>query len=285
MNVLPFVMTMLMLISIMTYARIESFRDLSGLKSQFEWYMQQNERVYNNSVNEDKYDKQNSSKRKSGEDPAAKQKEEEKSCSRIPFYLFINKQQRESKHEIFDQHTLLAKLLMTELYGDTDFFKEAEEKYPDFLDGILDQLMKAAEKLPKGQTITTSADLASIELGNELLDNVFYHMLKGTVNIDEQDVAETYPSLINFVTVKNKTKVRVFLAPHDILLAIYENPSLVKDIEEKRNDLYKRVKDESITKDEASKEFEEEFGNKQRHGIAENILDFRVTKTNPKAYQ
>lgn len=285
MTVLPFVMTMLMLLSIMTYARIESYRDLAGLKAQFEWFMQTNERRYNNNVNDDKYTMQNASKNKKGDDSGAKQKEEEKACSRIPFYLFLNKQQRESKHEIYDQHTNLAKLLMHRLYSDAPFYLEAEEKYPDFLDAILTHLMKAAEKLPKGQTITSSADLASIDLGDQPLNDIFYRMLKGTPDIDLQDEAETYPSLIDYVTVKNKTKVRVFLAPHEILMTIYDNPELVKEIQETRQDLYKKVKDESLTKEQASAELEKQFGNKQQHGISENILDFKVTKTNPKDYE
>jgi hypothetical protein len=284
MNVLPFVMTLLMILSIMTYARIESFQDLSGLKAQFEWYMQHFERKYSNEVNDRKYDTQNPSKRKIGEDPDTKQKDEEKACSRIPFYLFLNKQQREARHDFFDQHYLLAKLLMMQLYGDTAFLKKASETQPDIIDGILKGLINAAEKLPKGQTITSSADLASINLGDDLLNNTFTLMLKGTVEIDEQDEKGTYPPLTKFVTVKNKLKVRIFLAPHDILMAIYDNPALVKEIEETRISLYKQVKDESITKEEASKEFESQFSGKQREGIDSKILDFRVSKTNPKDY-
>ena len=278
-------MTMLMVLAIMTYARIESFRDLNSLKSQFEWYMQESERKYPNSVNDNKYNYQNPSKRKSGNDPYAKQKDEEKACSRLPFYLFLNKAQREAKHEIYVQHVKLAKLLMTELYGDTDFFHEAQEVQPDFLDALINQLTEVSDNLPKGQTVISSADLASINLGDPVLDKAFYRMLKGTVEIDEQDEKATYPSLINYVTVKNKTKVRIFLAPHDILMVIYDNPALVKEIEETRLNLYKQVKDESLTKDEATEEFQKQFGNKQREGIEEKVLDFRVTKTNPKDYQ
>ena len=67
-------------------------------------------------------------------------------------------------------------------------------------------------------------------------------------------------------------------------MVIYDNPALVKEIEETRLNLYKQVKDESLTKDEATEEFQKQFG-KQREGIEEKVLDFRVTKTNPKDYQ
>lgn len=283
MNVLVFVMTMLMLLSIMTYARIESFRDLSGLKSQFEWYMQEYERSAYNKAIKKKYDDLPRTKTKDGTDPEAKQKEEEQACSKLPFYFLLNKQQREARHDVFNQHILLTKMLIRQLYSDAPFFKKAEESQPDIVDMTLQSLMNAADKLPKSQTITTAADLSSVDLGNESLNEFFYRILKGTVNIDEQDEAETYPSLINFVTVKNKTSIRIFLASHDLLMAIYDNPSLVKDIEETRIQLYQAVKD-GKEKEEASNEFSEMFKGKQREGIDEKTLDFRVTKTNPKDY-
>lgn len=284
MNVLPFVMTMLMLLSIMTYARIESFRDLSGLMPQFEWYMQKSERTYNNEINDKKYNKQNPSKRVVGDDPESKQKDEEKACSRIPFSLFINKQQRESKQEFFDQHVLLAKIVINQLYGNADFFKDAEQLRPDLVDSIIKSLMYAADKLPKKQSIISGADLSSIDLGDKTINDTFTDMLKGTVTIEGQDVKETYPALIDYITVKNKTKVRIFLAPREILMAIYDSPELVNEIMEERVSLYKQVKDESISKDEASSQFESHFGGKQRHGLDAKVLDFRVTKTNPKDY-
>lgn len=279
------VMTMLLILSVMTYARIESFRDLIGLKSQFEWYMQEYERNYSNEANDKKYKKQNPKKGQPGDDPDTRpEAPARKACSKLSLYYLLKKKDREANHDVYNQQILLAKLLIHQLYSDAPFFIKAEEKYPDIVDATLQSLMNAAEKLPKNQKITNAADLASINLGDEQLNEFFYHILKGTVKIDEQDEAETYPSLIDYVSVENKPQVRVYLAPHDLLMAIYGNEGLVKEVEEIRNSLYEKVKDESMTKEEATQEFEKQIGNKQREGIDEKTLNFWVSKTNPKTY-
>lgn len=265
----------------MTYARIESFRDLSGLMAQFEWYIQTHERRYSNNVMDQKYNDQNPDRKKTGIDPDAKQEAEEKACSKLSLYLFFNKKQRELKQKIFDEQYHLAKILIDKLYGNAAFFKQAEENHPDLSALLLDGMIAASENQP----VKSVSDIASLDLGNAELNEVLYRILKGTVEIEKQDKEKTYPSLFKYITLKNKTKIRVYLASKNLLLAIYGDPGLVNAILDERKNLFKEIKDEEKSPAEATKEFQSQFAGKQQSDIAEDILDFTVTKTNPKSYE
>ncbi|HEY4830962.1 MAG TPA: hypothetical protein VIH61_00140, partial [Waddliaceae bacterium] len=94
-----------------------------------------------------------------------------------------------------------------------------------------------------------------------------------------------YPSLLDFITVKKKKLViRVFLASQPLLMALFGNPGVVKQILESRIQLYRELKSEAKTAPQASEEFKNLFINKRLPNIPDAMLNFDVSGTNPANY-
>jgi len=70
MNVLIFVMTMLMLLSLLTYARLESYRNSQVFQIFFTYYMEKDERGYQNLAAEKLYKKIKAPGKKTSEEPS-----------------------------------------------------------------------------------------------------------------------------------------------------------------------------------------------------------------------
>lgn len=119
MQVLLFVMTILMLMSIMTYGRLESFRNLAGAQGEFKRYMKVTERKFLNEQAQKRYTSITAS-----QDEEVEKKEQEKNPAtpKITFRFFINREEREKNEAMRDQFLLIAKNLMTFLYRGQEFF-------------------------------------------------------------------------------------------------------------------------------------------------------------------
>lgn len=292
MNILLFVMTFLMLLSLMSYARWETFRNFSGFKAEFEHYMRETERGFYNAQAVKWYDQTHATKQ-AGHDNASTN-----AISRLTLYPILYKQK-----DSF-QFAEIAKRLMRLLYGSHHFFKEIQEKEPNFLDEIFARLIQVIQNLPKEQQITQASDLANLDLGDPTLNEVFCKMLKGSLTVASQAQGQSsleedtsadekeaevdeyvsdkgYYSLLDYISMKNKPKLRIFLAPRELLLAIYGDPATVDAVIQERKTLYKLVNDGTKTAQEATTMFKSAFENRSTY----TILDFTVSKTNPKQYE
>ena len=283
MQVLLFVMTILMLMSIMTYGRLESFRNLAGAQGEFKRYMKVTERKFLNEQAQKRYTSITAS-----QDEEVEKKEQQKNpaTSKITFRFFINREEREKNEAMRDQFLLIAKNLMTFLYQSQEFFQEIANERPDFLNELLFALMKATEN----RTLNKPKDLSTVDLGDPKLHYVFYKMLAGTPEF-EKDIVNFKPtvgyfSLLDFITIKpNKSRIRVYLASPQVLMAIFGDVGTVKEILAERYRLYRAVKKEIMTKEEASELFMSLFMEERLPGIENTLLDFGVSKTNPKTYE
>jgi hypothetical protein len=322
MNILLYVMTMLMALSLLTYARLESFRTFSGMKMQFTTYMQAIERQPINTISQEWYDRTVVNRRVSQDT-----RDKAPGSSRLSFYLFLNKEEREKQTEAYQQTRELAKHLMVALYGTENFFKEMLSEHPTFLDEIIMEIETLSEALPKGKKITKAAGLANLQLSNPELHRVFNRMLHGELppvqetpkatkplftevefsfgksgiiseasndDDDEMDAAleseEAHSqvgivSLIDNITVKNRKKIRVYLASRALLLAIYGDHGTVDSILETRKQMYGQLKSDGTLKDSLSQSFKERFSNMGHASSYTAILDFAVTKTEPTQYE
>ncbi len=243
-----------------------------------------------------------------------------KARSRLSLAMFIDSAKKNAHPKEYLQFFALARKLIYLLYNDQPFFQAMERKNPDFVHSLLKALM-VADAFPKEKKIKKTKQLANLDLLDEDLNHVFYEMLQGTVKkIEpkqelnkksdqlslltvqekeskgeddgedvEEDTAEDqsspkgYYSLKDFITLTDATKVRVFLAPKTLLQAIFDDPKVVDEIMAARLELYKKFSGRhSISKQDASKLFEDAFRNKSDPSFSD-ILDFTVTKTNPKA--
>lgn len=146
--------------------------------------------------------------------------------------------------------------------------------------------MKATEN----RTLNKPKDLSTVDLGDPKLQYVFYKMLDGTPEFEEGIVnfkpTAGYFSLLDFITIKpNKSRIRVYLASPQVLMAIFGDVGTVKEILSERSRLYREVKKEIMTKEEASELFMSLFMEMRLPGIENTLLDFGVSKTNPKTYE
>jgi len=290
MNVLLFVMTMLMLLATMTYARLDSFRTSSASQAQFVGYMKNIEREYINAAAAEKYDNIHVTQK---EKTDSKKEQAIAACSRISFFPLFGEKVPQKDQPIFLKTFRVMKSLINFLYGEKAFFQELYKKRSNFVEELLVQMMKAYEALPKDKKIKDVKGLANLDLKDKELQDAFYRMLKGDQDTLEQkteandgepfNVKEGYLSLRDFTTMKKKDKIRVYLASPIVLMALFADESAVQAIKDRRLQLYKDVKGEVLTPQEAQVELRNfVFG--VASNVDEALLNFEVSKTDPKKY-
>ena len=286
MNVLLFVMSMLMLLVMITYGRLESFRSFAFVQVQFKEYMEHNERAF---VNQSAVDRYNSTVATRSEKSQVDQREKSKASSKLSFNLFIDKKERDANQQQLETHLNVARSLIYYLYGDQEFYKELEIKRPNFVNEIFSALMTQSEPLSK---IKKVKELATIDLKDPDLNDAFTRMLKGAYEKPPKNkeprpikLDEGYYSLLDFITVgTGKLQLRVFLASRQLLIAVYGNSSTVDEIVRVRYQLYKNVVDKVMDVGQAGEELKTLFGNSALPFVPADFLDFGVSKTNPNRY-
>lgn len=310
MPLLIFVMTFLMLIAAITYARIESYRDIAAAQEHFEQFMFNKERQYYNDRAKKLYDKTHVKTKESKDDEDADKKT--KATSKLSLYPLLDRKTREGQAEIADQHRFALKELIHLLYGDKDFYKQAAESRPKIIDEYIEALLSAVDKLPDDQKPTEIKDLYNLELEDDALTFFAYQMLKGGEeegggkagssegnkesksglirkkgsNGQKKNGSKNgYPSLEKFINIDKNSKLRLYLASTPLLMvATGGNVSLVNEIISKRNDLFKKVKNGEIDAETASSDFKDFFGGRFSTLFQESFLEFTVSKTDPKGY-
>ncbi len=286
MNVLIFVMSMLMLLVMITYGRLESFRSYSFVQVKFKEYMEHSERDY---INESAVNRYRSTVATRTEKTEKEQREKSKASAKLSFNLFVDKQERDANQQKMETHLNAARSLIGFLYGNQPFYQELEAKRPNFVTEMLSALIVQSETMPK---ISKVKELATVDLKDPELNDAFTRMLKGAYEEPPKGkekrpirLEDGYYPLLDFITVgKGKLELRVFLASRQLLMAVYGNPALVDEIVRVRYQLYKNFKDKVIDKNQAGEEFKNAFGNSALPFIPENFLNFDVSKTNPNGY-
>lgn len=319
---------MILLLATLTYARLETYRSFTIMQNQFNQYMSKAERSTINNTAQTLYDS-NIATQMPGK--GTQQKGKKQALSRLSFSAFVDSKMRESYAQEYPQlHTLAVRLIQT-LYKDQRFYREMEQKRPDFVNALLAALQHA-ENLPaenlsranatKPQKIARAADLANLNLQDPDLNDAFYKMLQGTMTprekpdqqggtfgADQKIVCQSpgelgeeddegiepgkqeevrspqgYYSLLDFITIQDAGKVRVFLAARPLLMAIFDDPAVVTALLETRCMLYNNVVHGTMTPDQAAQALRTQFLPHSK-GFDEIILDFSVTKTNPRNYE
>lgn len=316
MNILLYVTTVLMLLSVLTYARLENFKSLMGMQTGFVHYMSSIEHQSINRSAEIWYERLHPNS-KNGSSNSEKNT---KACSRLSFHLFLNVDDRNKHPAEYQKTRELIKQLMADLFKSAKFYKETIVKHPNFRDEILDEIQRAAESLPKGKSIKSAGELLNLEFQNQDLHLAFYEMMNGmpkeslkeaanspmpadksfiiTTESDEDtdepssEVEETHAppgnvSLLDFITLQSTLKVRVFLASRLLLMAIYGDSFIVDQVIEKRQDLYRRLKanPKGIPLKQLEEEFRASYGQMGHAPEYAEILDFIVSKTDPNKYK
>lgn len=321
MNILIFVMTMLMLLSLMTYARLESYRDSQALQKVFKHYMEREERGYINLRAGKVYEKIKVTEKKKEEEGEGKSTSDKpppktaiNASSRIGIKPLLDSNRDKNEKEWL-QTQLLLKKLMRILYEKHPFYQDLEKERPFFLDELIREITRTIDDLPKDKKPKTAKDLANLKLADPYLDDILYKMLNGalydtqmqakkaekseapeepsvesgsdngesTNGADEYKSIEGYYSLLDFVTDRSGPKIRVFLAPREVLQTAFQDLNTVDSIIEERQRLHDKAK-QGDDVNELKEIFKNQFERMKDPNVEEDSLNFSVSKTNPKYY-
>lgn len=285
MNLLVLVMAMLMTLAIVTSARLQEFLPLAKVRMEYRHHMLNAERWTISDRAAARYRRPSPTgdpaKTVPDEPSEDEDGDEEGNLSR-----FLNVRglvdETARQRDAFPLAYELLKELIFLLYHEEDFFVEAQESHPSVVDDLLHAVQDAAASPEKKGTITTNKKLADVVLGDETLNLPFRKMLKGSRRIDEPPDAG-YPPLTAFITVVKSDKlVSVYLAAPELLLALFGDADVVRDIRQTRQTLHKAVnrKKDPLSKEQATSQFVEQFGN-NRYLLDETLVDFRVSTTKP----
>lgn len=303
MNIVLFISALILALSLLTYGKWEAYRNLHIVESQFKNYMEKKERSginlaaerwYGNVVIQSKEGK-----------PQTKAE----GSSRLSFKPFIDKETKAKFQKEFPQLHYLAKKLINALYFQAPFYRHLVQEDPAAVDKLLDSLM-IADQLPKEKKLKVAKDLNTLHLANPTLDDFLYKLLKGAQDPFEKshqvlpplqheesdDAPETnlteehrspvgYYSLLDHITLQPTAKIRVFLASKYLLSAIFDDPQTIDEIIAERQRLYQLVVGGHLEAKAATQQFEGAFLGRIDRNLNKLILDFTVTKTNPKNYQ
>jgi hypothetical protein len=316
-NILIFVMTMLMLLSLMTYARLETYRDSQAFQNVFKHYMEKEERGYINTQADTIYQRIEYTKEKKSPKEGEQKKSPKPPANakpRVGIKLLIDSN-RDKQEKEWSQTQILLKNLIKTLYGKQPFYKKIEDERPFFIDDMIREVAQTIDDLPKDKKPKKASDLSNLRLPDPQLDDVLYKMLHGALydtvilstdtrepstpqepilesgseggddpsDAEEYRSSEGYYSLLDFVTIGFPPKIRVYLASEEVLRSAFPD-STVSTILEERQRLFQRAKDDEDI-GELNESFKNQFLRMKEPSVDDESLDFSVTKVNPKYYK
>lgn len=277
-----FVMAMVMILSILTYAKIESYKSGAAFQMLFVNYMENMERKYINEAAKDWYDDIHVRNGKAKGNPQPSKRSTAKSTLSIGILIEEGSMAKES--EAYHYTAAIFKALINNLYGKYDFFKEAQQERPNFLDEILLRLPEAKREMGADFKISKAKDLANLDLQDSFLNEILYKMLKGNTIVYEDAkgglVEEGFPSLLKFINSSKSSKVRVYLASKPILQVLFDQAA-ADEIIAAREYFYREVRADHMQTNQATERFEGMFVSKVNPLVPLKNLDFSVSKTDP----
>ncbi len=302
MNILLLVFTILTLLTITTYTRLQTYLDNAGVRIEYEKYMAHSERDALNSIEERKYKttraKQSTNQQKTdssstqGQTPTPPPPPKN-TFALLNLYPLVGKvtpnMQNVDAQSIISNAGDTVKVfqrIMENLYSDKRFYKEALKTHPQLSEDIVRQMIESITKAPCPLKFTNKKDLANIPLIDEDLREVYYNMLNGqkasyTVDKHGKEVKTNngYPSLLDYVMLSQQpTKIRVFLARKALLQSLFRDPQPIID---RRKELYQQLDQGAVTAQDASSEFAQRFQDQTNAEVDLSMLDFSITKTAP----
>jgi hypothetical protein len=319
MNVLIFVTTMLMLLSVMTYARFESYRNSHAFQLIFKDYMEEKERGEINKQADRVYRDIKVKEKEEGKEGQKKNSRIDAS-PRIAIGLLFDRS-RDNQQKDWEQTKILLKNLIITLYEHQPFYQKIEAGRAGFVDDLIASITQEIDKLPKEKELKKTGDLANLLLPDPVLNELLYKILHGAFYMDdphklveqvdpltgdaiaEEEIPTTdnevepgknteefkspqgYYSLLDYVTGRKKQKIRVYLAPRNVLLAVFKKDAgVVDNIIDERERLF-HLADNADQMEHLNETFKSQFESRRDSAIDEESLNFSVSKTNPKYYR
>lgn len=313
MNVLIFVISLLMMLALLTYGRLDMYRNFVITQLEFERYMVEDQRKAINKGAKQWYDWTTVST-KNGKNASRAPSD---TTPRLNITSLLDAEKRNQDPALATIQKELFKRLIYHLYGDQASFKTAIDKNPHLIDELLQAIELAGDQLAKEDKIFKSTDiLEKLDLHNPTLQEFYYRLLKGyrlpdkkrnlnkeegTIILTEdlmlgsgEEIAdesfEEYVSLdkkislLNYVTLNpKKIKTRIYLAPQPVLFAIFGDSQTVDEVQQTRLNLYQQAMSQEDAKN-LTEEFKQKFKSRTKD-VPEKMLDFTVTSSDPRYYE
>jgi len=180
----------------------------------------------------------------------------------------------------------LLKALITELYSGQVFFERAKQEIPDLEERFILNLMEKVKDLQEEKSLSNAKELASLNLDDYLQSYIRYKMFTGNKYRKKKATHEEpgYYPLIEFVSMrKHSHLMSLWLAPKPLLMALFQNEDVVKDIILARREIYNELdkdKNKSAVKTKGD-ELKRRFSIYVR-GIDTQFIDFNVSRSRPQ---
>ncbi|MBT3393730.1 MAG: hypothetical protein HN411_01285 [Waddliaceae bacterium] len=174
MSVLPYTITLLLLLSLMTYNSAKKYYEIAFTKNIYVEYMEKTIRDNTNTKIYTQYKNSRYSSEGTSDDNTVnddnKPGEITKNSKINLYYLFRPAEEEKSLEKPLTYKLL--KRLMYEMFHEAPFFSDASSQYPDILDTIITALIEKGEEY----SIKQVKHLSNIDLDDEYLQEVFQRM-------------------------------------------------------------------------------------------------------------
>jgi hypothetical protein len=287
MSILLYVVTMIMLLAILTYGRLDMYRSEEILRQ----YMQKAERIdpleaFNDSQDR-LYNETHVSSKENGNGNGKNNTSQ--STGKLSIATMLHNKEKE---EVQQFQKRMLKEMMIYFYDHDSYFQDLTHERPQLYEEIIDRIIESVkEKKEENQALKKIQELANLDLKDPQLNMAYYKMLIGggtnpekisSKEDQEQKINEGYPSLLDYLTLKGNGKIRLWLAPKPILILLFGEVSTAEEAIQFRRELYKDVEQERIEKNSAEEIFIGAFQSRIRSDLPSDMIDFSVSKSNPK---
>ncbi len=302
MPILLFVSTMIIMMSILTYARFDHFMHSLKLHQAYRDYIENEERGFINKKAKALYEAHHIVKTES----AANENEGDEDEDEYFDEETLLKSEKENFHEELSAsgsnrlsprlniYPLIAvedkgyaplviallEEIITEIFQDCEFYKKAIEEKPDFFKQLFEILRERALDEKFCETMGDKQELANLDLYNLQFQEALYKLFKGTTRARLSHQPEKVSLLDEITLDRAEKKISVYLASPVMLQALFGGKEIVFAILEKRQELYSKVKAKDYTISQAASEFEREFKDKCREAYR-FFVTFDVSRSRP----
>ncbi len=274
MNVLPLILALVLMLSVLTVEKLEKFKHQKIVQEQYQKYLSDNERQKLNDRQERLFGHTLTTDRQ-----------------QVSFRYIVDKKLREKDPEKAAQYRLIIIDLIKNVYGEAKFFKDLEKTRGNFVEELLTAIEQAADRAPP-KTVLRIEDISRLQLEDPLLQKAFYHMLKGTMSKeafndlpkDSPLREKAYVSLLTFINKDNQKGIEIQHAPVETLKAIFGSDEIANRIVIRRKELSKQKEESKNDNKTGGQTFANEFKGKQRSGISDDILDFKISSSDTTPY-
>jgi hypothetical protein len=276
--------TLIFLLSSINYASFHAFVDSFAKESAAAVYETNYRYAYQNDVHFDAFHQ--------GEVEAPKEedKEEKKAKTpkiilnrKLPILCLLDPRAAKNPRQAYVLQTL--KNLIAELYSSSPFYQRLEAHVPRLEEELVNWMVEKGKVRWETDPLKKAAHLAFLKMDDEEAHYVYYRMLKGCEeNRSPKTQVLSPPSLLKFLVIEKEDrerKVSLYGAPRKLLKALFGDESLIEEIVKERKRLYKEVRIDKLSLQDAAKEFQLFFQKNDFLPPNVDLFDFRVNTTWP----